>query len=196
MTNVDLGVEFAKDIDGLKFKIFEAGAMEVTTEIVFHMLDHPSVLDVSTNMEPEDHFSGWEELIGRIDGLKDIARRPIVTPVEAERLEKAVARLNNDISEYLKQIDGVKDFAIAFDTIGGETEKLIAIASLPFPKLKEFLLDWHKNKGPMKDIKVTLTPSPVNLREAFEKASTSAKPLQETVLPSGLIIPAPGSLAL
>lgn len=196
MLNVDLGNAFAKDADQLKFEVFKASAMGVITKIVFHMLDHPAFLDVFTHGEPEDHFSGWEELMDRIDVLKDIARRPLLTAMEAEKLEKDVARLNDDISEYLEQTDNIEDFTVAFGEITEEADKLIAIANLPFPKLREFLLDWHRNKGPLDDVTIKPAPSKVNLKEAFEKASASTGPAQETVSPSGLVIPAPGSLEL
>jgi hypothetical protein len=192
-SNADVITEFAKSADFLALEVFEAGAVDITAEVIYHRLDAPLVLaEPYTHIEQEEHLPGWEELVEKIGALKKQARKPLLTAEEARKLGKEISELNEAITEYREQSEDMEDFTIPFSEIQDEAEKLIAIGTLPFPKLEEFLLDWHRNKGPMAEVSVSLSPPTTDLKEAFERAMERSEP-QETIRPSGIIIPAPGS---
>lgn len=174
--------DFLEKVAAVKFTMLEAGFRHVKADVLYHMPDHPGILQQFIHDEPHDYFAIAGELMGRIDTLLS-KQGKLLTPQAAEQIEALFVEVEQGLKDHLRALSRTPDFAIDFAPLTQDA-RMAAIEAVPFAKLRHFLSHWHNHlDGPMNMVRVVASPLPEEqLTALFNRASERLKAVAPVAL--------------
>jgi uncharacterized protein Usg len=133
----------------------------VKAEILYHMPDHPHLLQTFLYADSADRFTVAESILSDIERIERDAKR-LIRPGEegpdpAQRMFQLLVRLQDHVD---RLEDTPEEFEIPFRTIPA-SQRLAVIRDVPFTGLRRLLTHWQKNlDGPLNTVRVTQCRAP------------------------------------
>lgn len=155
--------EFLESVHMARAAALRNTVRAVRAEILYHMPDHPHILQTFIHSDPADRFDAGERILKELAQIEAaVSPRRVIRPDEAgEDPRPRLARLYADLLRHIERAAATPDeFVLDFNNVAAN-RRLCAIETVPFAGLRRLLLHWQNNlDGPLNRVAVTQCRSP------------------------------------
>lgn len=155
--------EFLESVHMARAAALRNTVRAVRAEILYHMPDHPHILQTFVHSDPADRFDAGDLILKELARIEaEASLRRLIRPDEirpdgaGEDPRQRLARLYAGLLRHIERAAATPDeFTLDFNRIAAN-RRVPAIQTVPFAGLRRLLLHWQNNlDGPLNRVAVT-----------------------------------------